>query len=61
MISNSAENFCFPSMTSADLKVLKDSLLNTSGNVILHNRLRALFTLKSLKSEEAVQIISAGQ
>jgi len=30
------------------------------GNVLLHNRFRALFTLKSLKTEDAVRVISAG-
>ncbi|KAJ6559071.1 armadillo-type protein [Mycena vulgaris] len=48
------------SISDADLKVLEDSLLNKSGNVLLHNRFRALFTLKSLKTEQAVQVISAG-
>ena len=45
----------------AELKNLEDVLLNTQGNVLLHNRFRALFTLKSFKSEEAVQIIAKGQ
>jgi hypothetical protein len=58
------DQFPFPAiMTSigeSDLKVLEDSLLNTSGDVGLHNRFRALFTLKSLKSEDAVRVISAG-
>ncbi|KAJ7259607.1 hypothetical protein B0H12DRAFT_1108825 [Mycena haematopus] len=48
------------SISESDLKVLEDSLLNTSGGVLLHNRFRALFTLKSLKTEEAVRVISAG-
>ncbi|KAJ7795614.1 armadillo-type protein [Mycena olivaceomarginata] len=48
------------SIGESDLKVLEDSLLNTSGDVGLHNRFRALFTLKSLKSEDAVRVISAG-
>lgn len=42
------------------LKILEDSLLNKSGNVPLHNRFRSLFTLKALKSDEAVQIICEG-
>ncbi|KAF5372282.1 hypothetical protein D9757_009630 [Collybiopsis confluens] len=46
---------------SADqLRALEDSLLNTSGNVPLHVRFRSLFTLKSLKNEDAIQIISKG-
>ncbi|KZT23466.1 Deoxyhypusine hydroxylase [Neolentinus lepideus HHB14362 ss-1] len=46
--------------SSDTLKTLEASLLNTSGTVPLHNRFRALFTLKSLKSDDAVQIISRG-
>ncbi|KAJ7505200.1 armadillo-type protein [Mycena galericulata] len=48
------------SISDSDLKVLEDSLLNKSGDVLLHSRFRALFTLKSLKTEEAVRVISAG-
>ncbi|ESK95754.1 deoxyhypusine hydroxylase [Moniliophthora roreri MCA 2997] len=48
------------SISPEQLKALEDSLLNTSGKVPLHSRFRALFTLKSLKSEEAVTIISKG-
>ncbi|KAG5648330.1 deoxyhypusine hydroxylase [Asterophora parasitica] len=47
-------------VASADLKALEDSLLNKSGDVPLHTRFRALFTLKSLKNEDAVRIIAAG-
>ncbi|KAJ7288218.1 hypothetical protein C8J57DRAFT_1706708 [Mycena rebaudengoi] len=47
-------------ISESDLQVLEDSLLNKSGNVLLHSRFRALFTLKSLKSEDAVRVISAG-
>lgn len=39
------------------LSGLEATLLNTSGKVPLHNRYRALFTLKALKSEEAIIII----
>ncbi|CAL1712708.1 unnamed protein product [Somion occarium] len=42
------------------LSDLEATLLNTSGNVPLHNRFRSLFTLKALKNEEAVNIISKG-
>ncbi|KAI0317775.1 deoxyhypusine hydroxylase [Amylostereum chailletii] len=49
-----------PSVSQAELQNLEASLLNTSGNVPLHNRFRALFTLKSLKNEEAIRIISKG-
>ncbi|KAJ7147074.1 armadillo-type protein [Mycena crocata] len=48
------------SISEFDLKVLEDALLNKSGTVLLHSRFRALFTLKSLKTEEAVRVISAG-
>ncbi|KAG6890828.1 hypothetical protein C0995_003261 [Termitomyces sp. Mi166 len=47
-------------ISSNDLQALEDSLLNKSGNVPLHTRFRVLFTLKSLKNEDAVRIISAG-
>ena len=43
------------------LAALEASLLNTSGNVPLHNRFRALFTLKALKNDDAVKIISKGE
>ncbi|KAI0004575.1 deoxyhypusine hydroxylase [Russula compacta] len=46
--------------SQAELSNLEASLLNVSGNVSLHNRFRALFTLKAIKSEEAVDIISKG-
>ena len=42
------------------LAALEAALLNTSGIVPLHNRFRALFTLKALKNDAAVQIISKG-
>ncbi|OSD07505.1 ARM repeat-containing protein [Trametes coccinea BRFM310] len=42
------------------LAALEAALLNTSGNVPLHNRFRALFTLKALKNDQAVDIISRG-
>ncbi|GLB38402.1 putative catalyzes the hydroxylation of the N(6)-(4-aminobutyl)- L-lysine intermediate to form hypusine, an essential post- translational modification only found in mature eIF-5A factor [Lyophyllum shimeji] len=47
-------------VTTSNLKTLEDALLNKSGDVPLHSRFRALFTLKSLKSEDAVRIIAAG-
>ncbi|KAI0769893.1 ARM repeat-containing protein [Fomes fomentarius] len=45
---------------SSTLAALEAALLNKSGNVPLHNRFRALFTLKSLKNDNAVTIISKG-
>ncbi|KAH9997950.1 deoxyhypusine hydroxylase, partial [Russula vinacea] len=47
-------------VSQSDLAHLEALLLNNSGNVPLHNRFRALFTLKALKNEEAVRIISKG-
>jgi deoxyhypusine monooxygenase len=43
-----------------ELENLEATLLNTSGNVPLHSRFRALFTLKALKNEWAIRIISDG-
>lgn len=40
---------------------LAASLLNTKGSVPLHERFRALFTLKSLKTPRAIEIISEGE
>jgi len=45
----------------SELNNLEALLLNASGNVPLHDRFRALFTLKALKSDQAVHIISKGQ
>ncbi|KAI0283916.1 armadillo-type protein [Russula aff. rugulosa BPL654] len=42
----------------SDLKNLEASLLNNTGNVPFHDRFRALFSLKSLKTDEAVRIVS---
>jgi hypothetical protein len=47
-------------VSPTELQILEDCLLNKSNNVALHTRFRALFTLKSLKSEDAVNIISKG-
>ena len=47
-------------VSSSDLQKLEDCLLNKSGDVALHTRFRALFTLKSLKSEDAIEIIAKG-
>jgi deoxyhypusine monooxygenase len=47
-------------VSQSELNNLEALLLNTSGSVPLHNRFRALFTLKALKNEEAVAIISKG-
>jgi deoxyhypusine monooxygenase len=47
-------------VSPSELAVLETSLLNKSGNVPLHNRFRALFTLKSLKGADAIRIISEG-
>ncbi|KAG1772418.1 ARM repeat-containing protein [Suillus occidentalis] len=47
-------------VSPSELAALRSALLNTSGTVPLHDRFRALFTLKSLKNDEAVAIISEG-
>jgi deoxyhypusine monooxygenase len=47
-------------VSPSELSALRSALLNTSGTVPLHDRFRALFTLKSLKNDEAVKIISEG-
>ncbi|GFZ46890.1 deoxyhypusine monooxygenase [Saitozyma sp. JCM 24511] len=47
-------------VTPAQLAVLRDTLLNTSGQTPLHERFRALFMLKAVGSDEVVQIISEG-
>jgi len=47
-------------VSQSDLGNLEALLLNNAGSVPLHNRFRALFTLKALKSDEAVRIISKG-
>jgi len=47
-------------VSPSELQTLEDCLLNKSNNVALHTRFRALFTLKSLKSEDAVSIIAKG-
>ncbi|KAG6332136.1 hypothetical protein ID866_6955 [Astraeus odoratus] len=47
-------------ISPAELKALEASLLNTDGKIALHDRFRALFTLKSLKNDDAVAIISKG-
>ncbi|KAF7985585.1 hypothetical protein HWV62_3873 [Athelia sp. TMB] len=47
-------------VSTSELAALESSLLNKAGNVPLHNRFRALFTLKALKSPEAIRIISEG-
>lgn len=49
-----------PKPSASTLAALEASLLNTSGGVALHNRFRALFTLKALKNDDAVKIISKG-
>ncbi|KAF8349366.1 Deoxyhypusine hydroxylase [Amanita rubescens] len=45
-------------ITTGSLQRLEDTLLNISGNVPLHKRFRALFTLKALKNNDAIRIIS---
>lgn len=40
---------------------LEECLLNTSGDHPLHNRFRALFTIKAVGGEKAIDIVSKGQ
>ncbi|THH14139.1 hypothetical protein EW146_g6162 [Bondarzewia mesenterica] len=47
-------------VSQSELVSLEATLLNKSGDVPLHNRFRALFTLKALKNEHAIRIISKG-
>ena len=46
--------------TKETIDTLERELLNTAGDVPLHSRFRALFTLKSLKSEAAIAVIAKG-
>ncbi|VDC00720.1 unnamed protein product [Peniophora sp. CBMAI 1063] len=47
-------------VSNNDLSSLEATLLNVPGNVPLHRRFRALFTLKALKNADAICIISKG-
>lgn len=47
--------------TPAQYAELKATLLNESGSVPLAKRFRALFTLRNLKSHEAIDIIGQGR
>lgn len=46
--------------TKETIDALERQLLNTTGDIPLHDRFRALFTLKSLKSETAIAAIAKG-
>jgi len=46
--------------TKETIDALEKRLLNATGDIPLHNRFRALFTLKSLKSEAAIAAIAKG-
>ena len=49
------------SLTQDTLEALEASLLNTSGSVALHDRFRALFTLKAAQEQEkAIYTIGKG-
>ena len=47
--------------TPQHMSLLRDTLLNTSGQTPLHERFRALFMLKAVGNEEVVQIVSEGE
>ena len=42
------------------MAILKATLLNTSGQVQLHERFRALFMLKAVGGKEVIDIVSEG-
>lgn len=46
--------------TPTQLESLKATLLNTAGTTPLHERFRALFTLKAAGGKDVVEIIAAG-
>lgn len=47
--------------TADEYSELEATLLNTSGDVPLAKRFRALFTLRGLKSHRAIEIIGQGE
>ncbi|OWZ61337.1 deoxyhypusine hydroxylase [Cryptococcus neoformans] len=47
-------------VSSEQMATLKATLLNTPGNVPLHERFRALFMLKAVGGDEVVDIVSEG-
>lgn len=49
------------SVSSEQFKSLSDCLLDNSGKTPLHERFRALFTLKAVASEQAVEVIASGE
>ncbi|KAJ9119196.1 hypothetical protein QFC22_003688 [Naganishia vaughanmartiniae] len=48
------------SVSPEQFKTLADCLLDNSGKTPLHERFRALFTLKAVASEQAVEVIASG-
>jgi deoxyhypusine monooxygenase len=48
-------------VSAEQMTVLRDTLLNTSGQTALHERFRALFMLKAVGTDEVVQIVSDGE
>jgi deoxyhypusine monooxygenase len=46
---------------SEQLQRLSDCLLDGSGKTPLHERFRALFTLKAIGGDEVVDIVAAGK
>jgi deoxyhypusine monooxygenase len=49
------------SVSPEQFKSLADCLLDNSGKTPLHERFRALFTLKAVASEQAVEVIASGK
>lgn len=48
-------------VSAEQMSLLRDTLLNTSGQTPLHERFRALFMLKAVGNDEVVQIVSDGK
>jgi deoxyhypusine monooxygenase len=59
-ITRSTQGMAEDSPSEHEYQALEAALLNKSGSELLHNRFRALFTLKALKNDRAVDIISKG-
>lgn len=47
-------------VSSAQMESLRSTLLNTSGNIPLHERFRSLFMLKAVGGDPVVQILAEG-
>lgn len=59
LVYNSSKTMSI-TFTPTQLESLKATLLNTAGTTPLHERFRALFTLKAAGGQDVVEIIAAG-